>query len=173
MKIGYAMYSARDLTRDPKSMRSTLKALADMGYDGVEFFVYAGTKPEELREMVEEFGLEAIGAHVHKPRWDADTEGEIQYAVKAGIPCRRTGQRNFTGDCPGTWMGWPGDAGRTAYGCCTTIMILSLKPWAGAGSWIIFWKRERNLPLRWTPSGQGTRGSMLQIILESWETGFP
>ena len=46
MKIGYAMYSARDLTRDPKSMRSTLKALADMGYDGVEFFVYAGTKPE-------------------------------------------------------------------------------------------------------------------------------
>lgn len=86
MKIGYAMYSARDLTKDPESMRSTLKALAEMGYEGVEFFVYAGTKPEELKEMVQEFGLEAIGTHVHKPRWDGDTEGEIEYAVKAGIP---------------------------------------------------------------------------------------
>lgn len=86
MKIGYAMYSARDLTTDPRSMRSTLEALARMGYDGVEFFVYADTKPEELRDMLREYGLEAISTHVHKPRWDSDTRGEIEYAAKAGIP---------------------------------------------------------------------------------------
>lgn len=86
MKIGYAMYSARDLVTDPESMKSTLKALAEMGYDGVEFFLYGGTDPLLLKQMLAEFGLEAIGTHVHKPRWEADTEGEIDYAVKAGIP---------------------------------------------------------------------------------------
>ena len=86
MKIGYAMYSARDLVTDPEGMRSTLKALAEMGYDGVEFFLYADVEPEQLKAMLAEYGLEAIATHVHKPRWEADTNGEIEYAVKAGIP---------------------------------------------------------------------------------------
>ena len=86
MRIGYAMYSARDLTTNPQKMRSTLEALAHMGYDGVEFFVYAGTKPEELKAMLKDYGLEAISTHVHKPRWDSNALGEIEYAVKAGIP---------------------------------------------------------------------------------------
>lgn len=86
MKIGYAMYSARDLTIDPDSMRMVLKEIAGMGYEGVEFFLYNGTSPEMLKEMLEEFNLEAIGTHVHKPRWDSDTQGEIEYAKKVGIP---------------------------------------------------------------------------------------
>lgn len=86
MKLGYAMYSARSIVTDPEGMRSTLKALAEMGYEGVEFFTYADTDPQQLKQMLSEFGLEAIGTHVHKPRWEADTDGEIEYAVKAGIP---------------------------------------------------------------------------------------
>ena len=86
MKIGYAMYSARELTTDPESMRKVLSEIAKMGYQGVEFFLYHDTEPGELKKMLEEFGLEAIGTHVHKPRWDADAQGEIDYAVKAGIP---------------------------------------------------------------------------------------
>lgn len=86
MKIGYAMYSARDIATDPENMRSTLKALAEMGYEGVEFFLYVDTPAEQLKAMLDEFGLEAIGTHVHKPRWEADTNGEIEYAAKAGIP---------------------------------------------------------------------------------------
>lgn len=86
MKIGYAMYSARDLVKDPASMRATLQALAGMGYEGVEFFLYAGTPAGELRAMLDETGLAAIATHIHKPRWEADTDGEIEYAAKAGIP---------------------------------------------------------------------------------------
>ena len=67
-------------------MRSTLESLAKMGYDGVEFFQYVGTEPLALKQMLAEYGLKAIGTHVHKPRWEADTDGEIDYAVKAGIP---------------------------------------------------------------------------------------
>lgn len=85
MKIGYAMYSARDLVTDPEGMRNTLKALAEMGYEGVEFFLYADVEPEQLKQMLAEYGLEPIATHVHKPRWEYDTNGEIDYAVKAGI----------------------------------------------------------------------------------------
>lgn len=85
MKIGYSMYSARDLVKGPEDMKNTLKALAEMGYEGVEFFLYAGVEPEQLKEMLEEFHLEAIATHVHQFRWDADTDAEIAYAAKAGI----------------------------------------------------------------------------------------
>lgn len=86
MKIGYAMYSARDLTTDPTSMRNVLKAISQMGYEGVEFFLYNGTQALQLKAMLEEYSLAAIGTHVHKPRWDADTQGEIVFAQQAGIP---------------------------------------------------------------------------------------
>lgn len=86
MKIGYAMYSARDITRNPASLREVLMQLAKMGYEGVEFFQYHDTEPEVLKAMLAEFGLAAIGTHVHKPRWDADMNGEIEYAAAAGIP---------------------------------------------------------------------------------------
>jgi len=81
------MYSTRDIVKDPASMGETLKALAEMGYQGVEFFTYESTGPQQLRQMLEQTGLEAIGTHVHKPRWEADTDGEIAYAQAAGIPC--------------------------------------------------------------------------------------
>lgn len=87
MKIGYAMYSARELCRDTESLKSVLYSLADMGYEGVEFFLYCDTSAGELRQIMEECGLQAIGTHVHKPRWDADTDGEIAYAKEAQIPC--------------------------------------------------------------------------------------
>lgn len=86
MKIGYSLYSARSLITDPTSMEHTLKALATMGYDGVEFFTYEGTTPEQLRKILDETELTPISTHVHKPRWDADTQGEIEYAKAAGIP---------------------------------------------------------------------------------------
>lgn len=86
MKIGYAMYSARELCHDADSLKEVLHKIADMGYDGVEMFLYNGMPAEELEAVLKECGLEAIGTHVHKPRWDADTQGEISYAVKAQIP---------------------------------------------------------------------------------------
>ena len=85
MKTGYAMFSARDLVTDPEGMRSTLKALSEMGYEGVEFFLYAGVEAEQLKEMLSEYRLEAIATHIHRGRWEADTDGEIEYAAKAGI----------------------------------------------------------------------------------------
>jgi sugar phosphate isomerase/epimerase len=60
--IALQLYSVReDCARD---LEGTLKAVADMGYEGVEFAGYHGRSAEELREMLDELGLRVAGTHV-------------------------------------------------------------------------------------------------------------
>ena len=62
MKIGYQVYSARaDAERD---LKGTLKALKEMGYDGVELAGLYGHSAQEFRDALDEAGLTAISAHV-------------------------------------------------------------------------------------------------------------
>ena len=59
--IGLQLYSVRhDLQRDT---RGTLKAVADMGYEGVEFAGPPQQSAEELRRLLDEFGLVCCGWH--------------------------------------------------------------------------------------------------------------
>lgn len=59
--IGLELYSVRhELAED---VRGTLKAVADMGYDGVEFAGPPQHTAEELRALVDEFGLVCCGWH--------------------------------------------------------------------------------------------------------------
>ena len=60
--IALQLYSVReDCARD---LEKTLKAVADMGYDGVEFAGYYGRSAEELRRMLDELGLKVAGTHI-------------------------------------------------------------------------------------------------------------
>ena len=59
--IGLELYSVRDVLKDDP--RGTLKAVAEMGYDGVEFFGAPNYDPAELRGYCDEFGLEVCGWH--------------------------------------------------------------------------------------------------------------
>jgi sugar phosphate isomerase/epimerase len=60
--VALQLYSVReDCARD---LPGTLEAVAEMGYDGVEFAGYHGRGAEELREMLDGLGLEAAGTHV-------------------------------------------------------------------------------------------------------------
>lgn len=62
MKIGVQLYSVRtDLEKD---FEGTLKAVSEMGYDGVEFASLYGRKPEEVAELCKKYGLNPISAHV-------------------------------------------------------------------------------------------------------------
>lgn len=59
--IGLELYSVRhDLEKD---LRGTLKAVADMGYEGVEFAGYPKHPAEELRALLDELGLTCCGWH--------------------------------------------------------------------------------------------------------------
>ena len=60
--IALQLYSVRhDLDRD---LRGTLKAVADMGYDGVEFAGPPKHSASELRGLLDAFGLACCGWHV-------------------------------------------------------------------------------------------------------------
>lgn len=60
--IGLQLYSVRkDCEKD---LPGVLKAVAKMGYQGVEFAGYYGRKAEELRKLLDENGLRCCGTHI-------------------------------------------------------------------------------------------------------------
>jgi len=61
-KIGVQLWSVRDDCE--RDLEGTLKALADMGFDGVEFAGFYGRGAAELRRLLESLGLEVAGAHI-------------------------------------------------------------------------------------------------------------
>ncbi len=59
--VGLQLYGVRDeMDRD---MEATLKAVSEMGYDGVEFAGFFGRTEEEVRAMLEKYSLEPVSAH--------------------------------------------------------------------------------------------------------------
>lgn len=60
--IALQLYSVRhDCERD---LMGTLKAVAEMGYEGVEFAGYYGRSAAELRKMLDDLGLRVAGTHI-------------------------------------------------------------------------------------------------------------
>lgn len=59
--VAIQLYSLRDVA--PKDVKGTLRRVADMGYEGVEFAGYYNMAAEELRKMLDDCGLRCAGAH--------------------------------------------------------------------------------------------------------------
>ncbi|MBN1676361.1 MAG: sugar phosphate isomerase/epimerase [Kiritimatiellae bacterium] len=59
--IGLELYSVRNQLAE--DARGTLKAVAAMGYDGVEFAGLPNHSPQEYRGMLDEYGLVCCGTH--------------------------------------------------------------------------------------------------------------
>ncbi len=62
MKKGVQMYAVRSICKD--DLKAGLKAVSEIGYDGVEFAGFFGHSAEEVASWLKEYGLEALGAHV-------------------------------------------------------------------------------------------------------------
>ncbi|MEA3400929.1 MAG: sugar phosphate isomerase/epimerase [Armatimonadota bacterium] len=60
--VALQLYSIRDAMAE--DVPGTLEAVADMGYDGVEFAGFFDCDPGELGAMCDEMGLEVAGAHM-------------------------------------------------------------------------------------------------------------
>lgn len=74
-QMAVQLYSARDLIGNPelyaKNHEEVLKAIADMGYTGVEAASYNdgllyGVTPEEFKADIEAVGMEVISSHISK-----------------------------------------------------------------------------------------------------------
>lgn len=77
ISIALQLYSIReDCARD---LPGTLDAVAEMGYEGVEFAGYYGRSSGELRKMLDRLGLRAAGTHISV---DALLGNALQETVK-------------------------------------------------------------------------------------------
>ena len=81
-RIGLQLYSVReDMEKD---MDATLKAVAEMGYDCVEFAGYFGHSAEEVKAMLDKYNLEAISVHQTYEPFLENGEEMVKYIKDIG-----------------------------------------------------------------------------------------
>jgi len=83
--IGLQLYAVRE--ECAKDFPGTLSAVAEMGYQGVEFAGYYGRTATELRAMLAERGLQCCGTHTRLDLLQgAELERTIEYNLALGSP---------------------------------------------------------------------------------------
>jgi sugar phosphate isomerase/epimerase len=83
--IALELYSVRDDCA--KDMPGTLKAVAEMGYQGVEFAGYHNHEAKDLRKMLDDNGLKCCGTHAGLPTMMGDAiKQQIEFNQILGNP---------------------------------------------------------------------------------------
>ncbi len=89
--LAVQLFSVHDVAA--KDLAGTLKELANWGVKGVEFAGTYGYDPEEIRQLLEETGLVAVGAHLSL----TDILGDAFFATVRCYKTFRTGALIVTG----------------------------------------------------------------------------
>lgn len=84
LPIAAQVYSVRE--EAAADFDGTMKALAGMGYDGVELAGLYGKSPEEIRASLDKWGIKAVSAHVPYEAFAQDLEKTVETYQKLG--CR-------------------------------------------------------------------------------------
>jgi sugar phosphate isomerase/epimerase len=84
MQVGLQLYTVRDQTA--QDFKGTIRKVAQLGYQGVEFAGYGDLSAEELRGLLQETGLKVAGSHVGYHLLQADSAREIEYCRQIGCP---------------------------------------------------------------------------------------
>ncbi|MDD2647483.1 MAG: sugar phosphate isomerase/epimerase [Eubacteriales bacterium] len=110
-QIGYQLYSAREDAQ--KDLCKTLKRLAEIGYDGVEFAGLYGNSVGKVKTALAEAGLKAFSAHVPYAEFTANMDGTISTYKALGcsyivVPyldeATRPGSAGFAKVCQNIWI---------------------------------------------------------------------
>ena len=81
--IGVQLYTVRaELAQD---FEGTLKRIAEMGYTQVEFAGLYKREPEDIKVLIDEFGLDAVSMHVQLSSIRNDPNGVIDDAKALGV----------------------------------------------------------------------------------------
>ena len=90
MSNAIQLYSVREMLK--QDYMGTLKYLADIGYDGVEFYggveVNCGYSTKEIKEKLEFLGLEAVSAHVGFDVLEKNFDFITDYYKEIGVKCQ-------------------------------------------------------------------------------------
>lgn len=84
MKLCVQMYTLRDAAAN--DLDGTLNALADMGIRWVELAGTYGLPPEDLRAILDKYGLAVCGSHIGLQRLEEDLDGVIAEQNTLGNP---------------------------------------------------------------------------------------
>lgn len=82
LRIGLQLYTLREETE--QDFRGTLRKVAELGYEGVEFAGYGDLSAEEMKALLDELGLKAISSHVSLQAMRSDLQKEIHYLKTIG-----------------------------------------------------------------------------------------
>ena len=74
-QIGVQMYTLREMAA--KDLDATLGTVAKMGYAGVEFAGFYGHTAQDVRAMLDKYGLKAFAAHIPATQFEADVESVV------------------------------------------------------------------------------------------------
>ena len=77
MDYGLQLYSVRDVTGT--DLEGTLKKVAEIGYRYVEFAGFFGHSAEQVKAMLDNYGLIVSGTHSGLGDLDADFAGTVKY----------------------------------------------------------------------------------------------
>src|SRR5579859_8146043 len=80
--IGLQLYTVRDQTQ--LDFKKTVRRVAEMGYDAVEFAGYGDLPSKEMAALLAETGLRTAGSHVSLDRLEHDLDGELNYCLDIG-----------------------------------------------------------------------------------------
>ena len=64
MKLAVQLYSLRHHMENGENFLDILKKVKELGFDGVEFAGFHGYSAGELKKVLDELGLVAVGAHM-------------------------------------------------------------------------------------------------------------
>ncbi len=99
LPVAVQLYSVRDNMQE--DFYGTIKAMKDLGYDGVEFAGLYGENPEKIKAYCEEIDIIPISAHV--PYFDMLEAPEKVLSDYAAIGCKYVAVPYLTEECrPGT-----------------------------------------------------------------------
>lgn len=82
IKMASPLYILRE--ECAKDLAGVLKKLAEIGYDGIEFLGFFGHGAAEVKAMLDENGLEALGNHVPYNELKADPDGIFDFHKAVG-----------------------------------------------------------------------------------------
>jgi sugar phosphate isomerase/epimerase len=74
-QISLQLYTVREETTH--DMPATLRRISEIGYPAVEFAGFGGLSAEDLRNILDDLGLRASGAHIPFDSWETDPDAVI------------------------------------------------------------------------------------------------
>ena len=93
-QIAAQLYTVREFTKTPEDLATTLRKVADIGYEAVQLSAVCAMDPAELRQLADAAGVIICATHIGYPQMADDPQGVIDmhlaygctYAGIGGLP---------------------------------------------------------------------------------------